>query len=172
MDVIIGIDPGSRCTGYGFIQVDGSNITYLAHGQISARHELLHERLLHIDNQLREIIQLYTPNDAAIEDVFFHRNAASALQLGQARGVALLNLARAALPITSYSPREIKQAITGYGAADKSQMQNMIKALLKLPSLPATDAADALAIALCHAHTRDMKRKLQSMTKKATEIPV
>ncbi len=157
MTIIIGIDPGSRKTGYGLIRVEGQRSIHLAHGCLSLKGESLATRLQQLDSGLREIMAHYQPQEAAIEQVFMHANPNSALKLGQARGAVLVALA---LPVIEYSARAIKKAIVGYGAASKDQVQQMVKRLLQLQAKLQSDAADALAIALCHAHSREMRLKL------------
>ncbi len=151
--IILGIDPGSRITGFGVIQVEKKNISYLDSGTIRVKAELVPDRLLEIYQGIREITQKYKIDTAAIEQIFMHFNAQSALKLGQARGVALVALAESGLPISEYSARQIKQSVVGYGAAEKSQVQAMIQAMLKLSKAPGADASDALACAICHYHT-------------------
>lgn len=118
------------------------------------------QRLLQIHQALTQVIQTYQPHEAAIEQVFLQNNPQTALKLGQARGVALVAAAGYALPMAEYSPRKIKQSVVGYGAAAKTQVQHMIKTLLKMPEAPQADAADALAIALCHCYHRQFSLKL------------
>ncbi len=151
--IILGIDPGSRITGFGVIEVKQKTITYLDSGVIRVKSELVPERLLEIYEGIKEVVQKYQVETAAIEQIFMHFNAQSALKLGQARGVALVALASFNLPVSEYSARQIKQSVVGYGAAEKSQVQDMVKTLLKLNKVPSKDAADALACALCHYHT-------------------
>lgn len=150
---ILGIDPGSRITGYGIIEVEGNHNRYIASGCVRTREEALPDRLRVIFESVQELIQTYEPQVMAIEQVFMHRNADSALKLGQARGSAICAGVTASLPVGEYSPREIKQAVTGKGSADKTQVQHMVRTLLALSDLPQEDAADALAVALCHGHT-------------------
>lgn len=158
---ILGIDPGSIRTGYGVIEIKGSaQFTCVAHGHIFARGQDVSMRLLQIHQGITEVIQVYQPNEAAIEQVFMNQNPQSALKLGQARGVALVAAAGHALTVAEYSPRKIKQSVVGYGAAAKTQVQQMIKTLLKMPETPQADAADALAIALCHCYHRQFSLKL------------
>lgn len=154
MDIILGIDPGSRITGFGVIAIEGKTARYVVSGCIRMQKETVAERLLEIHQGVCEIIAQYQPTTCAIEEVFMHRNPNSAIKLGQARGVAIVAMASQGLVVAEYSARQVKQAVVGYGAADKSQVQHMVKTLLKLPGLPQADAADALAIALCHEHTR------------------
>lgn len=151
MAIIIGIDPGSIRTGFGIIQSDKNNLLHIAHGTINAKGNSIPERLHCIYQELKKIITLHQPTAAAIENVFMQVNVQSALKLGQARGAALIALAHYALPVSEYSPRDIKKTIAGYGAASKDQIQFMVRAQLKLSANPQADAADALAIAICHA---------------------
>ncbi|MHB1567529.1 MAG: crossover junction endodeoxyribonuclease RuvC [Acidiferrobacter sp.] len=149
---ILGIDPGSRRTGFGVIDEDGGHLAYVACGIIAATDGTMPQRLHAIFTGLNEVIRLYGPAAAAIERVFFAHNADSALKLGQARGVALLAVACADLAVGEYSALQIKKACVGVGHAGKTQVQHMIRALLGLSAVPSTDAADALACAICHAH--------------------
>lgn len=153
---ILGIDPGSRCTGYGIIEVSGSTIHCITYGQVRPPAKTsIDWRLEHIRENLCAIIEAHQPNQAAVEQIFSLRHHQSALKLGQARGVALAAIAKFALPLSEYPPRQIKKSVVGYGAADKNQIQKMVSQLLKLRDTPPTDAADALAVALCHAnHSR------------------
>jgi len=152
--IILGIDPGSRCTGYGIIWTKGSNYGCIAHGQIRTKGNEVNQRLQQIQQGLINIIETHDPDEAAIEQIFTLRNPQSALKLGQARGAALAATAARNLPIAEYSARKIKLAVVGYGAATKTQVQHMVSALLKLQTPPKSDAADALAIAICHANTK------------------
>lgn len=162
---LLGIDPGSRITGYGLIELDGARSRHIASGCIRTdSHQPVSERLKTIFEGVSRVIQDYQPLEAAAEAVFMHRNPDSALKLGQARGAALCAVVMAGLPVSEYAPRAIKQAITGGGAADKQQMQRMIALLLALPEPPPADAADALAVALCHGHTRQTLRRFDSAT--------
>lgn len=156
MTTIIGIDPGSRFTGFGVIQTDGQRHRCLEWGVVRTEGEAP-ARLGQIFQGICTVIQKWQPMEAAIEQVFMQKNVNSALKLGQARGAALVALAQQHLIIAEYSPRSIKQAIVGYGAADKSQIQHMVKLLLNLTQPPQADAADALAVAICHAHSRKIK---------------
>ncbi|HJP35291.1 MAG: crossover junction endodeoxyribonuclease RuvC [Gammaproteobacteria bacterium] len=150
---ILGIDPGSRITGYGVVRMDGPRAVHLGSGCIRVAELDVPERLKRIFEELTAIVKEYGPDHVAIEKIFMSRNADSALKLGQARGTAIVACARSELPIFEYSATQIKQAIVGRGHAGKQQVQHMIKALLCLPEAPAADAADALAAALCHGHT-------------------
>lgn len=161
MQIILGIDPGSRNTGYGLIKVIGKQPSYLHHGQIKTLSTDLSARLQCIYRGLTDVLARYQPDCVAIESVFMHRNANSALKLGHARGAALVAAGIASIPINEYSPRQIKQAVVGYGNASKEQVQHMVSLLLHLPKQPESDAADALAVALCHSHSQTMLTKIQ-----------
>jgi crossover junction endodeoxyribonuclease RuvC len=150
---ILGIDPGSRITGYGVIDSDGHHSEYIASGSIHTCAEHIAQRLGIIFSQVSEIVELHTPQALSIEQVFVSRNVASALKLGHARGAAICAAVNRQLPVSEYSPRTIKQAVVGKGGAGKEQVQYMICRLLGLAEGLAADAADALAVALCHAHT-------------------
>jgi crossover junction endodeoxyribonuclease RuvC len=151
---IVGIDPGSRITGYGIIQVEGNRYTHVASGTVNTGKDTPAEKLQTIYRGLRDILSQHIPTHAAIEQVFMKDNVRSALILGQARGAALVALAEQGLPILEFTARQVKLAVVGYGNADKHQVQHMVRCLLNLQHTPTADAADALAIALCHAHTR------------------
>ena len=153
---VLGIDCGGQCTGYGVVEQDGSgDLRHLVCGGIRLNPKMpLPERLNLIFNQLRAIIATHRPDCVAIEDVFYAVNVKSALKLGQVRGVAMLAAATCGLNVAEYAPLAIKSAVVGYGKADKSQVQQMVTRLLRLPALPQPqDASDALAIAICHLHT-------------------
>lgn len=152
---ILGIDPGSLQTGYGIIDMDGNRTVHVDHGIIRIRGDSLGARLQLIFEQLHDIIAEHRPIEAAIEQVFMHRNADSALKLGQARGAAITACAQQQLQVYEYTPNQIKQATVGRGHAAKQQVQHMIKVLLCLGEIPQADAADALAVAVCHAHSRE-----------------
>lgn len=150
---IIGIDPGLRHTGWGLIRQEGNRLSYLAAGRISPDADLpMASRLCVLVEQLTDIIRQYQPDAGAIEEAFVNKNAASALKLGQARGVAMLALAQGGLEVAEYAANRIKQSVTGYGHADKNQIQTMIGMLLPGSGKLAADAADALAVAITHAH--------------------
>jgi crossover junction endodeoxyribonuclease RuvC len=151
MTVIIGVDPGSRFTGYGVIRVQGNESTYLTSGCIQLINEEPALRLQKIFSHLSAIILEYKPHEAAIEQVFMHQNPGSALKLGQARGAAIVALT---VPLSEYSARQVKLSVVGYGAAKKIQVQHMVQRLLNITEELQADAADALAIALCHAYSR------------------
>jgi crossover junction endodeoxyribonuclease RuvC len=155
MTRILGIDPGSRLTGYGIIERRNGRDTYIEGGCIRIEAEAWPERLRIIFEGVSQLVDQHRPDEMAIEKVFMHRNADSALKLGQARGAAICALVARGLPVSEYTPTEIKQAVVGKGNAAKQQVQHMIRALLKLTQAPQADCADALAVALCHANTRD-----------------
>jgi crossover junction endodeoxyribonuclease RuvC len=151
---IFGIDPGTRRTGYGCVATDGSRHRIIVCGTISTSPlgSFAH-KLLEIHNRLTSLFIEHRPDCVAIESVFFAVNVKSALKLGHARGVAMLAAVQAGLPIVEYTPTQIKRAVVGYGRAEKPQIQQMVKLILGLAELPAPhDAADALAVAICHAH--------------------
>lgn len=154
MTRILGIDPGSRITGYGLIELQGKQNRYIDSGCIRVEGENLPEKLRIIFESVQQLVRTHQPDEMAIECVFMHRNADSALKLGQARGAAICACVMEQLSVAEYSPREIKQAVVGTGAANKEQVQHMIRTLLALNGTPQSDAADALAVALCHSHTR------------------
>jgi crossover junction endodeoxyribonuclease RuvC len=168
MSVILGIDPGSRLTGYGVIKQQGRTFQYLGSGCIkaTAQGEELAQRLQVIFAGISELIIQYKPDMFAIEQVFMAKNPDSALKLGQARGAAIVAATNTGLSIWQYSARQIKQSVVGTGAADKAQVQHMVKSILKLPATPQADAADALAVALCHAHSYDSLLKLSGQATK------
>jgi crossover junction endodeoxyribonuclease RuvC len=160
---ILGIDPGSRLTGIGVIEIAGPRSRCLTHEVIRLGDGPLPARLLALMQRLRALCAEFRPDEVAMEQVFVHRNVASALVLGEARGVAVCAIAEAGLPLHEYAPASIKQAIAGNGRADKTQVQHMVRILLNLPGSPAEDAADALACALCHAHSRTLKMQTEKM---------
>jgi crossover junction endodeoxyribonuclease RuvC len=157
---VIGIDPGTATTGYGLVREneDGS-LALVDFGVITTPASLpMPERLLELYRQLTAILLLHRPESGAVEKLFFQRNVTNALSVGQARGVVLLALAQAGLGVGEYTPMEVKQATAGYGGADKNQVQQMVRALLGLADIPRPDdAADALAVAICHLHSAKMK---------------
>lgn len=159
MAIILGIDPGSRTTGYGLLEMENLKIKYLASGSIVLSDLDFKKRLLVLNESLGQLIREYTPNQAAIEQVFVGKNASSALKLGHARGVALLAITQANLTVSEYSAKVVKKAVTGSGGANKKQVQTMITHILKLKNVPPPDASDALAIALCHGYS-DNKAQL------------
>ncbi|KAB8307901.1 crossover junction endodeoxyribonuclease RuvC [Erwinia endophytica] len=152
MAIIIGIDPGSRITGYGVIRQVGRQLTYLGSGCIRTNVTDLPSRLKLIYAGVSEIITQFQPDFFAIEQVFMAKNADSALKLGQARGSAIVAAVNHDLPVFEYAARQVKQTVVGIGNAEKSQVQHMVRTLLKLSANPQADAADALAIAITHCH--------------------
>ena len=150
---ILGIDPGSRVTGFGVIDSDGRASRHVASGCIRTANGDFAQRLGEIFAGIREVINTHRPAQVAIEQVFVSKNAASALKLGQARGAAITAAVTLQLPVYEYTPRSVKQALVGSGAADKEQVQHMIRILLSLQQKMGLDESDALAIALCHAHS-------------------
>ncbi|MDP3268661.1 MAG: crossover junction endodeoxyribonuclease RuvC [Legionella sp.] len=156
MTIILGIDPGSRITGYGIIRELNRKIEYIDSGCIrTSPDEELSHKLLQIYDGICHLMDHYSPGEVAIEQVFMHQNPNSALKLGHARGVAMVAAASHRVKVNEYSAREIKQTVVGYGAAEKDQVNHMVVHLLGLNSAPQTDAADALAIAICHSHMRN-----------------
>ncbi len=154
--IILGVDPGSQMTGYGLINVEGNHITCVEYGGISGtakgESSLFPDRLKRIHTALCEIVKKTTPAVMAVEDIFYAVNAKSALKLGQTRGVILLVSSQFEMPLVEYTPLEVKKAVVGYGRASKAQIQMMVETLLNLREEPQPhDAADALAVALCHA---------------------
>jgi crossover junction endodeoxyribonuclease RuvC len=158
--LVIGIDPGTAITGYGLVREneDGS-LSVVDYGAVTTPSDMaLPERLLNLFRDLQEIILLHHPDSGAVEKLFFSRNVRTAIHVGQGRGVALLALAEAGLPVDEYTPLEVKQAVVGYGGADKNQVQEMVRAILNLNDIPRPDdAADALAVAICHLHSRRIR---------------
>ena len=161
---ILGIDPGSRITGFGVLDFAGNKASYVASGTCRSVDGSFPERLRSIYESVGAIVERYQPEVVAIESVFMAKNAGSALKLGQARSAALCATFSIEVEVHEYAPREIKQAIVGTGSATKEQVQHMVVALLSLDRLPAADAADALAAALCHGHQRRIRRALDAQT--------
>ena len=168
---ILGIDPGSRVTGYGVIDQSGQRISYVASGCIRTQGGALADRLGIIFAGVREIIEEYTPHEMAIERVFMNKNADSALKLGQARGAAICASVHSDVPVDEYAAREIKQAVVGKGGASKEQVQHMICVLLSLPATPSADAADALGVAVCHGHQRATRRRMADSQTQREAMP-
>ncbi|MGQ8366773.1 crossover junction endodeoxyribonuclease RuvC [Glaciecola sp. 1036] len=166
MKIILGIDPGSRTTGFGVVKVVNNKTEYLGSGCIRVQDDVLAKRLDNVFTGVSEIIRQYTPTHFAIEQVFMAKNPDSALKLGQARGAAIVAATNAQLPVFEYSARQIKQAVVGKGSAEKNQVQHMVSYLLKLSKKPQADAADALAVALCHLHTEQSLIRLSGQAKK------
>ena len=163
---ILGIDPGLRTTGFGLVDVDGANLTYVASGTITTTHlgkGNLPARLKVLFDGIREVVGRYEPDAASVEIVFVNVNPQSTLLLGQARGAAVTALVSSDLPVAEYTALQMKQAVVGWGRADKKQIQDMVRRLLNLPGLPGPDAADALGLAITHAHAaKGMARLAQA----------
>ncbi len=164
MTLIIGIDPGSRRTGFGIVSASGAGVIYVTSGVIRLRETELPERLGVIFGHVSELISSHKPEQMAVEEVFLARDPRAALHLGQARGAAIVAGVRAGLPVAEYSARTVKKAVVGVGAATKAQVQQMISRLLGLSAAPAEDAADALAVAICHAHSVRINAALAGST--------
>ena len=162
---ILGIDPGSRCTGFGIIESDGLKSRYVHSGFIKVQGEEQPEKLGDIFAQISALIEEWQPEVMAVEQVFVGKNVDSALKLGQARGAAICAGVNAGLAVGEYSPRTIKKAVVGRGAADKTQMQEMMRIILKLTEKLQSDEADALAVALCHAHSNTRLGQLHKQIK-------
>ena len=154
---VLGIDPGSRITGYGIVDLHGNKIRYVASGTVTSSSSApMADRLQVIHAGLVEVIQRYQPTVAAIETIFAAKNVQSSLKLGQARGVLLLAVAQSGLSATEFAPTRVKKAVVGVGRADKGQVQQMVKILLGLPKVASQDASDALAVAICRCQHRDL----------------
>ena len=152
---IIGIDPGLRNTGWGVIETEGTRLSYVADGSVHSDADApLATRLLQIHSRLVEILQRYTPDEAAIEETFVNKDARATLKLGQARGAAMLAPALAGITVAEYAPNVVKKSVVGAGHAEKDQVKHMVKVLLPRAELNTADSIDALAIAICHAHHR------------------
>jgi crossover junction endodeoxyribonuclease RuvC len=154
--LVLGIDPGIAITGYGLVREDAAgNLLAVDYGVVrTPSKDPMPERLRQIYHQIYEIANLHQPDSSAVEKLFFQSNVKTAISVGQGRGVAILALAEVEIPVAEYTPMEIKQAVAGYGGADKYQVQHMIRALLNLDDIPQPDdAADALAVAICHLHS-------------------
>lgn len=165
---ILGIDPGSKATGYGFIEQQGNRLIHLDNGAIFTRsQDALANRLQQIYQELCLLIERHHPDAVAVEQVFMARNPASALKLGHARGIALLAGINAGLPVAEYSALQVKSAVVGYGRAGKNQVQQMTRTLLNLPEIAQEDAADALAVAICHAHSHHLAGQIAPNNQKS-----
>ncbi len=160
MALILGIDPGSRLTGYGLINVVGNKLDYVSCGCLRLADGSHTERLKRIFDGINAIIEEFSPQESAIEEVFLGKSVSSALKLGQARGSALVACLHNDLPVAEYSARKVKQSLVGSGGADKLQVQHMVKVLLGISGDLQEDAGDALAIAICHAHTRSSLQRI------------
>lgn len=156
--IIMGIDPGFAITGYGIVKYEGNRFSIVDYGAITTDASMkLPERLLHLSNRLEELIGLYKPDAISIEELFFNKNIKTALAVGHGRGVAVLAAAKSGIDVFEYTPLQVKQSVAGYGRAEKAQIQQMIKVILNLPAIPRPDdVADALAVAVCHAHSYRM----------------
>lgn len=166
MKIILGIDPGSRITGYGLIKLHNNKAQYLGSGCIRVEDKALPNRLHHVFTGVSEIISQYQPNEFAIEHVFMSKNADSALKLGQARGAAIVAATSQDIGVYEYSAKQIKQSVVGKGNATKVQVQHMVQHLMHLNKKPQADAADALAVALCHFHTEQSLVRLSGQASK------
>ncbi len=164
---VLGVDPGSRVTGFGVIDIDNGRLRYVTSGCIKIKDKELPARLKTIFEGLSEVIEGSSPDFMAVENVFVSNNARSALILGQARGAAISAGVNKGLDIGEYTALQIKKSVVGYGQADKSQVQHMVKSILSLEGVPQEDAADALACAICHSHTleHDARMKKQNLRK-------
>jgi crossover junction endodeoxyribonuclease RuvC len=159
---ILGLDPGLRITGWGIIDSEGSSLSHIGHGIVTSKDgEDLPSRLVSLYTQLTDIIQQYTPDEAAVEETFVNKNPLSALKLGIARGVVLLAPAYAGLVVGEYSANKVKKSVVGVGHADKTQVAMMVGRLLPKSGGVVKDAADALAVAICHAHHRTFLQKVR-----------
>lgn len=157
--IVLGIDPGSRITGYGLVEKAGNRLVHIDNGAIFTDTAAnFPERLKKIFDGLLEVIAQYRPDQVAIENIFFSTNAQSALKLGQARGAAIVAAVHCGLPVAEYTALQVKQAVVGQGRAEKAQVQKMIRALLSLPEIAQADASDALAVAVCHINSYGLKR--------------
>ncbi len=165
---ILGIDPGIAIVGFGFIDKIGSKLTPVQYGSIQTQaHTDPGLRLKDIYDATKQLIETYKPDSVAIEKLFFNRNVTTAFSVGQARGVMILAAVQAGLPVAEYTPLQIKQAVVGYGKAEKHQVQEMVKAFLRLAAVPKPDdVADALAVAICHAHSSTLQNKINEVFKR------
>lgn len=161
---VIGIDPGSQKTGVGIIDVQGNHLRHVHHAMIHCAKGDFDKRLYMLFSGLKAIIAEFRPESAAIEDIFVSKNVASALKLGQARGALLAALGDSSLRVTPYPPTKVKQAVVGFGRADKEQVKHMVRMLLHPPEPLPEDAADALAVAICHAHHIPMLNRTGTQT--------
>lgn len=164
---VLGIDPGLRNLGWGVIDVDGSRLSHVANGVLHSAGEALAERLLALHAGLTEILRRHAPDTAAVEQTFVNKDAVATLKLGQARGIALLVPAQAGLVVGEYAPNAVKKTVVGVGHADKRQVDHMVRLHLPGVQIAGPDAADALAIAICHAHHMQSAGRLQAALMKA-----
>lgn len=153
--IIMGIDPGFAITGYGIVKYEGNKFSALDYGAVLTKaSEPFAERLLRLDEKLDELIRLYAPDTISVEELFFNKNIKTAIMAAHGRGVALTAAARSGAKTFEYTPLQVKQAVVGYGRAEKAQVQQMVKVILNLPAIPKPDdVADALAVAICHGHS-------------------
>ncbi|MFA7059284.1 MAG: crossover junction endodeoxyribonuclease RuvC [Pedobacter sp.] len=157
---VLGIDPGSRITGYGIVEQSGNRLVHVDNGAIFTDNATdFPGRLLRIFDGLSSVIAQYQPDEVAVENIFFSTNAQSALKLGQARGAAIVAAVHAGLPVAEYTALQVKQAVVGQGKAEKEQVQKMLKALLSLPEIAQADASDALAVAICHINSHELTQQ-------------
>lgn len=163
MTRVLGIDPGSRVTGYGVIETDGSRSRHLGSGCIRTAAGSFPDRLGEIFQGVREVLLRWQPQEVAVEQVFVSRNAASALKLGQARGAAISAIVTSELPVYEYTPAAVKQGLVGNGRAEKEQVQHMVRVILGVSGRMALDESDALAVALCHAHNHATRRQIEGL---------
>lgn len=160
--IILGIDPGTAIMGYGLIEKNGNRLRAITYScWRTPAHTPLEERLLTLYNSLEAFLREFKPECLSVEELFFNRNTTTAISVGQARGIVLLAAAQKGIPVYEYTPLQVKQAVVGYGKADKTQVQQMVKALLGLSSIPKPDdTADALAMAICHAHSFSLRQRM------------
>lgn len=165
---ILGIDPGIAIVGFGFVDKTGSKVTPVQYGCIQTEaHTPDEERLLHVYEAMLQLIDKYNPEAVAFEKLFFNRNVTTAMSVSQARGVLILAATQRGLPVAEYTPMQVKQAVVGYGKAEKKQVQEMVRMFLKLQVIPKPDdVADALAVAICHAHSYTLNSKINEVLKK------
>ncbi|MDP4095186.1 crossover junction endodeoxyribonuclease RuvC [Paenibacillus sp. P96] len=165
---ILGIDPGIAIVGFGFVDKQGSKVVPVQYGCIQTEaHTPEEERLLHVYEGMKQLIDKYKPDAVALEKLFFNRNVTTAMAVSQARGVLVLAAVQSGLPVAEYTPMQVKQAIVGYGKAEKKQVQEMVRMFLKLQVVPKPDdVADALAVAICHAHSYTLNSKLNEVLRR------
>ncbi|MFM9279235.1 crossover junction endodeoxyribonuclease RuvC [Paenibacillus jiagnxiensis] len=165
---ILGIDPGIAIVGFGFVVKEGSRVIPVQYGCIQTEaHTPEEERLLQVYEGMKQLIDKYKPDAVALEKLFFNRNVTTAMTVSQARGVLVLAAVQSGLPVAEYTPMQVKQAIVGYGKAEKQQVQEMVRMFLKLQAVPKPDdVADALAVAICHAHSYTLNSKLNEVLRK------
>jgi crossover junction endodeoxyribonuclease RuvC len=156
--IIMGIDPGFAITGFGIVKYEGNKFSPIEYGAVTTKAgEPFAQRLLTIDKEISFIIERFDPNEISVEELFFNKNIKTAIMAAHGRGIALAAGARSGKPVFEYTPLQVKQAVVGYGRAEKAQVQQMVKAILNLPEIPKPDdVADALAIAVCHGHSNKL----------------